>query len=120
LSGKPLPVHGDGQATRDFTYVEDTVEGTCLAAVHEKAAGQTFNIGTGKETTILELTTLINQIADNKAGIEHIPQRSWDFVKRRHANINRAREVFGYNPSWKLEDGLAKTHAWLKSELANG
>jgi len=120
LEGKPLPVHGDGGATRDFTYVEDTVEGTCLAAVREEAVGGTFNLGTGKETTILELATLINRVTGSKAGIATIPMRDWDAVRRRHAVVERAAKVLGYKPRWKLEDGVLKTVEWLRAILQRG
>lgn len=108
-----MPVHGDGKATRDFTYVEDT----CLAAVREAAIGGTFNIGTGQETTVLELATAINRITGNKAGIESIPTRNWDVVRRRHAVGERARDLLGYQPRWTLENGLAKTTEWVRAVL---
>jgi nucleoside-diphosphate-sugar epimerase len=115
LEGKPLPVHGDGKATRDFTFVEDTVEGTCLAAVRPEAVGGIFNIGTGRETTVIELATLINRVTGNKAGIESIPTRNWDMVRRRHADISRATDMLGYRARWKLEDGVTKTYEWLRT-----
>jgi len=117
LAGKPLPVHGDGNATRDFTYVEDTAEGTCLAAVRDAALGEIINIGTGKEITILELATLINKITGNRSGIEHRNARSWDLVRRRHASVAKATRLLGFTARWSLEDGLAKTYHWFKSAV---
>jgi UDP-glucose 4-epimerase len=115
LDGKPLPVHGDGSATRDFTYVEDTAEGTCLAAVREQAIGEVFNLGTGRETTVLDLATRINRITGNQAGIAHVPTRSWDKVQRRSADVSKAKRLLGFRPRWELEDGLAKTWDWLRA-----
>jgi nucleoside-diphosphate-sugar epimerase len=117
FAGKPLPIHGDGRATRDFTYVGDTAEATALAAICEKAQGQIINIGTGKETSIGKLASMINQIAGNPAGIQFLPSRNWDLVKKRRANVARAKKLIGFTPRWHLRDGLLKTHAWLRTEL---
>jgi len=117
LEGKTLTVHGDGSATRDFTYVEDAVAATCLAAVRSEAIGQTFNIGTGKETTIKELAEKINKLTGNTAGIEYVPVRDWDKVIRRSAEYKKARELLGFLPRHELDQGLLKTYNWLKTTI---
>jgi len=111
--GKPLPITGSGVETRDFSFVEDTINGTILAASSDIAVGKIYNIGSGKETKILDMAKLINKICNNKAGIKLIERRSWDRVSRRLADISKAEEEFGYQPKTNLEDGLQKTYEWF-------
>jgi nucleoside-diphosphate-sugar epimerase len=54
-------------------------------------------------------------VTGNKAGIESIPTRNWDMVRRRHADISRATDMLGYRARWKLEDGVTKTYEWLRT-----
>ncbi len=113
-SGKPLIITGDGSETRDFTYIEDTVEGTILAASSDKSKGKIYNIGSGQEVTIKELAETINKLTNNQANIEYKDRRSWDHISRRLADIDQAKEDFDYNPSHDLESNLKKTIKWFE------
>lgn len=113
LCGEPLMVMGEGLATRDFTYVEDIVAGTMRAASETQGCGEIFNLGTGKETQVLALAEEINGITGNAAGVVFKPQRAWDGVMRRCADISRARRLIGYEPTVSLQDGLAETYRWF-------
>lgn len=117
IEGKPLPITGNGDESRDFNFADDTVEGTILALAHEEAVGKTFNLGSGKETRIIELAEKINQITKNRAGIRFVGQRDWDSIKRRLADISLANTVLGYKPKVDLDTGLMITYKWLKSVL---
>lgn len=114
MRGKPLAITGTGKETRDFTYVDDAVDGTILAAERKEAVGEAFNIANGKETTVLELANKINKITGNKAGVEFGQRRSWDTVARRVSSIDKARKMLGYGPRVSLDDGLKRTHEWFK------
>lgn len=111
-AGKPLPITGTGEETRDFTYVDDIVRGTLLAAVVERAAGGVFNLGTGAETRIVDLAERINAITGNDAGIERVPRRNWDQISRRCARIERARTQLNYQPAVGFDEGLARYWDW--------
>jgi UDP-glucose 4-epimerase len=114
MSGTPLRIHGDGEQTRDFTYIDDVVEATLLAALSPKAEGQVYNIGTGRETTVNQLARMIIDIAG--AGVEpvYIDRRDIDNIRRRVVNIEKIRRELRWAPSVTTEQGLRRTHEWLR------
>ena len=114
LSGLPLPFTGSGGETRDFTYVTDIVDALLRAGYFEQAIGQEMNIASGRETNILEMAELVNELTGNKAGIKRAPHRVWDTKKRLLASIDRANEVLGYEPEMEFEQGLLTTIQWFK------
>ncbi len=114
IKKNPLPINGTGEETRDFTYVEDVVIGTLLSGKKKKALGEIINIGSGRETKIIDLANKINHITKNDAGIEFIKKRDWDSVLRRCASIKKAKNVLGYVPNIDLDEGLKKTFEWIK------
>lgn len=114
MRGEPLPITGSREASRDFNYIDNVVAGTLLAAEKPVSTGKIYNIGSGRETSIGELATLINRIAGSGAGIEQKPQRSWDTVLRRKADVSKTIEELGYAPTIDLETQLAETYRWLQ------
>jgi len=117
LNGKPLPILGTGNETRDFTYVTDIAEGILLSTITPEAKGEIFNLGNGKETSVLELANAINEITCNSAGVEFHERRNWDNVTKRLSNIDKARTILKYSPKVTFENGLANTYDWLKAEV---
>ncbi len=115
-SDRPLSIHGDGQQTRDFTYVDDAVDGTLMAAIQPRAIGEVFNIGTGIETSINELAVLVARAAGREPVIEHIDRRDIDNIRRRVVNIEKARRMLRWSPQVSLPRGLAMTARWLERE----
>jgi len=77
------------------------------------AVGQEFNLASGKETRIIDLATMINDITGNKAGIAFAPKRKWDTKSRLLASVDRARELIGYEPGTPFEPGLRATIDWF-------
>ncbi|MCK4314444.1 MAG: GDP-mannose 4,6-dehydratase [Anaerolineae bacterium] len=119
LRGEPLTVYDNGRQSRCFTYVADTIRGTILAATVKKTAGQIFNIGSNRETTILELTALIRQLTDAASEIVHVPYETaygpaFEEPRRRVPDVTRAREVLGFEAQTPLEDGLRRTLEWFR------
>ena len=115
LQKKPLPITGTGDETRDFNYVSDTVDGT-LAAIQKKGvAGKVFNLGSGKETSILSLAKEINRIADNPAGVVFTQRRKWDKVLNRRACIDQSKKYLHYKPCVATREGLRLTYEWFVS-----
>jgi UDP-glucose 4-epimerase len=115
MRGKPLRITGTGEETRDFTFVGDAVDGMIAAMEAATEPGSVFNLGSGRETRILGLAKAINELVANTAGIELGERRDWDKVTRRRADITRACEAFGYAPQTTVEEGLARTLAWLSA-----
>ncbi|MBI3680407.1 MAG: NAD-dependent epimerase/dehydratase family protein [Acidobacteria bacterium] len=114
MKGMPLPITGDGQATRDFTYVADLVDGLLRAGVMESAIGREFNLGSAAETRVIELAETINRLTGNQAGVCFTARRKWDTKSRLRACIDRAAEVIGYRPATPFDVGLRNTVQWFR------
>ena len=111
-AGLAPEIHGDGQQTRDFTYVDDAVEATLIAALSPKAEGEVINIGTGIETSINSLASLVLHHYGRECEPVHIDRRDIDNIRRRVVNIEKIRRLLRWTPSTTLTDGLGKTKEW--------
>ena len=118
LQGRALPITGDGGETRDFTFVDDTVDGLLRAGASDRAVGQEFNVASARETRIADLAARINELTANDAGVTHVAARHWDRRKRVYASIDRAHELIGYAPSIDLTEGLRRMVAWYRDNWA--
>jgi UDP-glucose 4-epimerase len=123
LAGEPLTVHGDGGQSRCFTYIDDTVRGTVAAAFTPEAEGMVFNLGSTRETTILELAQLIKTAVGSDSVIASTPYESYygpgfEDTRRRVPDISRAREILDWEPAVSLEDGLSRTIEWWQKNNA--
>ncbi|MEQ8174493.1 MAG: NAD-dependent epimerase/dehydratase family protein [Syntrophomonadaceae bacterium] len=116
LNQAPLHITGSGDETRDFTFVGDVVKGLLSCATNEKAPGQVFNIGTGKETAIKEIAAKIKALTGSKSTLSYVQTRSWDTISRRKANIEKARTILGYEPVVDIDTGLKATLAWFEKQ----
>ncbi len=114
LQGKPLPITGTGEETRDFTYVEDIVDGLVRAGSLEQAIGQELNLASGVETRIIDLASMVNALTGNKAGLVFSKRRKWDTKSRILASIDRARNVLSYEPKTSFDEGIRNTVAWFR------
>jgi UDP-glucose 4-epimerase len=119
LQGEALTVYDDGEQTRCFTYVADTVAGTIRAATVKEAVGRVFNIGSDRETSINELVQLIRQVAGCDSEIVHVPFEAaygpaFEETRRRVPDVTRAREVLGFEAKTTLEEGLRRTVEWFQ------
>ncbi len=117
MAGTAPRIHGDGEQTRDFTYIDDVVEATLLAAFAAKADGQVYNVGTGRETTINQLARMIIEIAG--AGVQpvYVDRRDIDNIRRRVVNIEKIRRELRWVPSITVEQGLRRTYEWLNEHM---
>jgi UDP-glucose 4-epimerase len=116
MSGEPLLIHGDGDQTRDYTYVRDAVEATLLSAVSPRADGQVYNVGTGRETSVNQLAAMIIRITGQNVTPRHIDRRDIDNIRRRVLSIEKARSELRWVPDTTMENGLRATHDWLLRE----
>lgn len=113
MTGQAPRIHGDGEQTRDFTYVDDVVEATLLAAASPKAEGQVYNVGTGRETTVNQLARFVIEITGADVEPEYVDRRDIDNIRRRVLNIEKIRRELRWVPSITIERGLRLTHDWL-------
>jgi UDP-glucose 4-epimerase len=111
-AGVPLSIHGDGEQTRDYTFIDDAVEATLLAAIHPRAEGEVFNVGTGIETSVNGLALSICAALGTDVEVQHIDRRDIDNIRRRVVNIEKARRMLRWTPQVTLDRGLALTAGW--------
>jgi UDP-glucose 4-epimerase len=122
LRGEDLTVIGDGKQTRAFTYVDDAVEALVRAGTLPAAVGRIFNIGSDRETTILELAeTMIRACPGTGSKVRLVRQEdvygpSYEDIPRRFPDITRMRTILGVEPKVPLEEGLRRTIEWFRSD----
>jgi UDP-glucose 4-epimerase len=114
LRGEPARIHGDGEQSRDFTYVADTVRANLLAADAPRAAGQVINVAGGQRISVNGLLAAIQEIVGSHVEPIHEPGRPGD-VRHSLADLGRARDLLGFEPAVPLADGLRRTIESLKA-----
>ena len=119
MHGQPLPITGTGEETRDFTFVEDIVDGTLRMGVVEETVGEAINLASETETKVIDLANWINEITGNKAGIVFKSRRDWDKAIRRRASIEKAKRILGYEPKTEMKTGLRRVYEWIKENRDN-
>ncbi len=119
LRGEQPLIHGDGEQSRDFTYIDDVVQANLLAArADEKAFGRAFNIGGGATpTSINRVLEMIAEFTGTDPSPVHTDPRPGD-VRSSHADVSLAREILGYKPSVDVEEGLRRTVDWFKATVS--
>ncbi|HET7579649.1 MAG TPA: NAD-dependent epimerase/dehydratase family protein [Bacillales bacterium] len=107
LQGESIPIYGDGQQTRDFTYVEDCVAGTAAVLNADDVIGETINIGGKERASVLDVMTLLEKITGKKAQLD-FQENPRGEPKHTRADIAKAEQLLGYKPKISLQDGLKK------------
>ena len=123
LGGEAMTVHGDGQQTRCFTYVSDTVEGTLRAGTRPEALGKVFNIGADQEISVLGLAETIREIVGSPSPITLVPYessfpRGFEDTRRRVPDVARARTEIGFAAAVPLTEGMRRTVEWCRANYA--
>jgi nucleoside-diphosphate-sugar epimerase len=113
IGGTPPVVFGDGEQSRDFTYVDNIVDLTLRACEASDASGKVFNGGTGVRVTLNEVLDLLANVTGKKIQAKYEPARSGDILHSQ-ADISLARKILGYEPRVLFEDGLKRTWDWYK------
>ncbi len=119
MNGQPLPITGDGTETRDWTFVEDIVEGLLSMGVFENAIGEAINLGSSHETRVGDMAEMVNQLTNNRSGIKYTERRDWDAKTCLLSSIDKASDILGYKPEIKFEEGMEKTHKWFVDNWEN-
>jgi UDP-glucose 4-epimerase len=117
LEGRRPTVYGDGEQTRDFTYVANVVDGVLRACDAPGVAGETINVATGERVSINQLLRIMAHIVGTRPDAAYAEARAGD-VLHSQADISKARALLGYTPRVGLEEGLRKTLEWCRHEAA--
>ena len=116
-AGEPPLILGDGRQTMDFVFTEDIARSNLLAAESD-ATDEVFNIGSGTETSLIELAEALQRAMGSVRPLEFGPPRGVNAVNRRVADVSRARQRLGWKPEVDLEEGLRRLVAWWRAERA--
>lgn len=114
LNREALPLDNGGNASRDFIFVEDMARGLMACALKGEAGG-VYNLATGRETSILELATLINEYTGNKTPLDLRPARDWDRSGKRFASTEKAEHELGFTAQVDIREGVRRTVEWTKA-----
>jgi len=117
LKGEDLSIEGDGEQTRDFTYIDDVVEANIAGFMNDKASGRSFNIAYGARISILDLAKKIIEITKSKSKIIFKSKRKGD-IRHSLADISYAGEYLKYRPKFDLEQGLVHTISWYREVIS--
>lgn len=117
LSGEAPVIFGDGEQTRDFTYIDHVVDANLRAAAMQEANGEVINIGTGHKMTLNELLARLQEVVGTNLKPRYEAPRSAE-PRDSQADISRAKRLLGYEPFIPFEEGLARTVAWYRESRA--
>ncbi|MBE9007316.1 NAD-dependent epimerase/dehydratase family protein [Fortiea sp. LEGE XX443] len=114
LQDEAIPIYGDGQQTRDFTYVSDVIAANLVAATVPAAVGEIFNIGGGSRVVLTEVLDTMAEIVGKPIKKNHIEKAMGD-ARHTAADISKAQKILGYQPQVPLREGLAQEWQWVKT-----
>jgi UDP-N-acetylglucosamine/UDP-N-acetyl-alpha-D-glucosaminouronate 4-epimerase len=117
IQGESPVIYGDGEQSRDFTYIDNIVDETLRACEAKGASGMVFNGGTGVRITLNKVLNLLEKITGKRIHAKHDPPRAGD-IRDSQADITLARHRLGYEPGVSFEEGLRRTWEWYKSAYA--
>jgi nucleoside-diphosphate-sugar epimerase len=120
LQDRPIQIYGDGEQTRDFCYIDNTVRANLLAASSpRKLAGEVVNVAGGRRISLNDLCREIGRVMGREVAVEHVAPRAGD-IRHSLADISRAEELLGYKPLVRWEDGIGPTLAYLQTLRTKG
>ena len=114
LRNRPLTVHGTGEQTRDFTYVDDMIRAFLIMGADKRAIGKTINFGTGVDVKIIDIAKKIVKISGTKSKIVHLEERTSE-VNKLLCDFSKARELFGWKPQVSIDEGLRRNIEYEKA-----
>ena len=113
IEGKPIPVFGDGSTARDYTYIDDIIEGVYRAILYDKARFEIFNLGNSKTVKLSELIEIIEEVTAKKAIIDRKPMQLGD-VEITFANIKKGNSLLSYRPESEINRGVCEFFDWFE------
>ncbi len=118
INKKPLVIYGDGEQTRDYTFVNDSVDATILAAAHSRSVGDIFNVGTSIEISVNQLAEILQKYFP-ELSVRHVPERDVDNIRRRFVDIDKIHQRLNWTPRFSFQSGIEETIRWYKNSLQN-
>lgn len=112
LRGEPVPVYGDGSSRRDYTYIDDVIEGVLAAMDYTKTQYEVINLGNSRTVSLIELIRALEETLCVKAKLEYLPPQPGD-VPQTWADITKAEKILKFCPKTTIHDGIRKFHIWL-------
>jgi UDP-glucuronate 4-epimerase len=116
LQGERVPLFGDGTSQRDYTYIDDIIEGI-IGAVQNLRGYNVFNLGESRTIPLRELVSLLEDALGKKAEIKELPEQPGD-VPITYADISKARRLLGYDPHVDIEEGIERFVRWFRGVTA--
>ncbi len=113
LAGEAPTIHGDGEQSRDFTFIQNTVEGNLLAAEAATVSGRVMNLATGERITLNRVVELLRELTGYDGPVNYGEARAGD-IRHSLADISLAKELLGYRPSVDFREGLRRTVEWYR------
>ena len=110
--GEKIPIYGDGSSRRDYTYIDDLIEGI-LSVIHHHKGFEVYNLGESQTTSLKELIKLIEGALGKKAMIEMLEPQPGD-VSVTYADVSKAKRMLKYQPKVKMEEGIRRFVEWYK------
>ena len=118
LANEPIHLYGDGSTVRDYTYVDDIVEGLVRAIRYDASDYEVINLGNDRTVSLRELVETIGDVLDVAPHVEHLPEQLGD-VPRTWASIDKARRLLGYAPATQLRTGVERFAEWIADRLGS-
>ena len=115
LAGDEIVIYGDGNQTRDFTFISDAVAAN-LACMDAPVAGEVFNLGGGSRISVNRVLEILGEVSGREVKVRHIETQKGD-VRHTYADTARAREALGFQPKVSTEEGLRQEYEWLEKSL---
>ena len=119
MNGQALPITGNGSETRDWTYIDDILQGLTRLGVVEEAIGESINLGSGVDHRVIDMANKVNELCGNEAGVEYKERRNWDAKNKLLSSIDKAKRILDYKPQHTFEEGLENTHEWFVENWDN-
>jgi UDP-glucuronate 4-epimerase len=117
LEGRPIPVFGDGNTRRDYTFIDDIIQGLRRAIDYDRSPYEVINLGNNQTVTLLEMIRALESALGRSATIERLPEQPGD-VPQTWANIEKARRLLGYSPRTSFDEGVRRFAAWYTEQAA--
>ena len=115
LAGETLPIFGDGSTRRDYTFVEDIVQGLMAALHYDTSLYEIINLGNNQTVGLMEMLRTLEKVFDKEARLEHLPMQPGD-VPQTYADISKAESLLGYNPQTPFEEGISRFKSWMEAQ----
>lgn len=117
MNGEEIEIYGDGEQTRDFTFIDDIVDAN-IQAFNSDISGEVYNVGGGSRIKLIEAIKMIEEIVGKKANLIYTEPQRGD-ARHTFSDVSKAETDFGYSPKTDLRSGLEKHHKWLKQNIQN-